>query len=372
MCNNDWKGVENDLSKVPGKAMSKYRHAFLDEIIHGEKKGERRHPDDGDRSSLREKLLENVKKIKEDPVSAVNSKLHLIKGAKTMQPHELIKDILPDNFYGPVGGIPFKEASPVHEAQWALMVEKVKQAGSFSNTIIMSDVSGSMSGIPMEVSIALGLMVSQIQTGPWADRLMVFSTNPKWYSVPNGAETTLKEKVEVVAKMDWAYGSTNLEKCFDMILDFALENKIKNEDMPKQFMIITDMCWDQATSNNQAASNAQKLLLSIMKNKYKFHNYDFPTIILWNVRSNDITFQVSADMPGVITLGGFSINLLKSILEGKEIDVRKMSAGDMVLHGLNKKCYDGVEELLIEKCPEIFGKFVKWDFEDDRFYESSE
>ena len=44
----------------------------------------------------------------------------------------------------------------------------------------------------------------------------------------------------------------------------------------------------------------------------------------------------------------------------------------MVLHGLNKKCYDRVEGMLIEKCPEIFGKFVKWDFEDDRFYKSSE
>ncbi|KAK6252822.1 hypothetical protein QUC31_014542 [Theobroma cacao] len=41
------------------------------------------------------------------------------------------------------------------------------------------DVSGSMSGISMEVSVALGVLVSELSEEPWKGKLITFSKNPK-------------------------------------------------------------------------------------------------------------------------------------------------------------------------------------------------
>merc|ERR1712168_334569 len=106
----------------------------------------------------------------------------------------------------------------------------------------MSDVSGSMGGIPMEVSIALGLMISQVQSGIWANRLLTFSENPEWFEIPEG---NLAQKISAIARMNWG-GSTNMEAAFDLILNLAKENNIPKETMPKTFLILTDMCWNNA------------------------------------------------------------------------------------------------------------------------------
>lgn len=42
----------------------------------------------------------------------------------------------------------------------------MKKKGKLSNTLSVCDVSGSMSGTPMEVCIALGLLVSEISKDP--------------------------------------------------------------------------------------------------------------------------------------------------------------------------------------------------------------
>lgn len=47
------------------------------------------------------------------------------------------------------------------------------------NVCVMSDVSGSMSGVPMNVSIGLGLVISQLNKHPkFGQRVMTFETNP--------------------------------------------------------------------------------------------------------------------------------------------------------------------------------------------------
>merc|ERR1712038_1415935 len=100
----------------------------------------------------------------------------------------------------------------------------------------MSDVSGSMGGIPMEVSVALGLMIAQIQTGPWANKLLTFSENPNWFTLTES--DPIPEKIKQIRNMDWGC-TTNIEKAFKLILDVAVANKIEKEDMIKQIIILS-------------------------------------------------------------------------------------------------------------------------------------
>merc|ERR1711963_900153 len=104
----------------------------------------------------------------------------------------------------------------------------------------------------MEVSIALGMMIAEVQEGAWANRVMTFSENPSWFALPRESfddktkDASLKEKVTALAGAPWGMG-TNMEKAFDLVLEVAQANNIPKEMMPKQFIILTDMCWNEAT-----------------------------------------------------------------------------------------------------------------------------
>lgn len=358
MCAKNYEeiGKEKYLSTIPGKAMSKYRYAFLDEFKYGTKAGERRHTLDEERTMLRENLKALTQKAIDNPEMAQK----LIKGGKTMQPHELIRDIY-QNMRNPA-----YEVSPIHEAQWVAMRQKTKESGSLSDTIVMSDVSGSMGGIPMDVSIALGMMIAEVQDGIWANRLLTFDDNPSWFALP-GKEANLKEKVRALAEAPWG-GSTNMEKAFQLVLDVAKTNNVPKESMPKQMIILTDMCWNEATRsyNYETQNYDAKPQLKIFKQRFEDAGYDFPVIILWNLRSSDISFQNESNDEGVINLAGFSIALLKSILEGSELDLTKMTPCDMLLDTLSKKRYDqvfeGIKKVSGDGSP--FAGFNKWNFDD--------
>lgn len=59
------------------------------------------------------------------------------------------------------------------------MVDDLSQKGKLKNCLAICDVSGSMSGTPMEVSVALGVVVSELSVEPWKGKLITFSKNPK-------------------------------------------------------------------------------------------------------------------------------------------------------------------------------------------------
>lgn len=333
--------------------MSQYHKAFLDEYKYGQKAGQRRHEGDEEREYLRNALQNLTKEAIEKP------ELNLIKGGKTLMPHEIVRTIYSTMYQEGV------EESQVHIAQWKSAVENVRKCGSLDSTIIMSDVSGSMHGIPMEVSIALGLMISEVQQGPWKNRVLTFSESPKWFQVPEG--NSLVEKVKALAGADWG-GSTNIEAAFKLILDQAVEYQMPQESMPKQFIIVSDMCFNEATGNyGSNVDNATQF--EKYRQMYAEKGYTLPVNIFWNVRSNDVNFQNASDDVGVVNLGGFSIALLKCILEGKELDLTSMTPCDMVLTTLNKDRYQPVFDI-IEKVGETDLKgFTRWDFEDKSNYD---
>lgn len=101
---------------------------------------------------------ERFKKYLEDDKSG---KTKIAAGA--VLPHEIIGDL---------------DGGEVAELQWKRMVDDMRTKGSLTNCIAISDVSGSMEGTPMEVSVALGLLVSELAEEPWRGKLITFSRTP--------------------------------------------------------------------------------------------------------------------------------------------------------------------------------------------------
>jgi uncharacterized protein with von Willebrand factor type A (vWA) domain len=114
--------------------------------------------------------------------------------------------------------------------------------GCTERILPVCDVSGSMQGQPMDVSIGLGLYISERNEGPFKDLVLTFSAEPQFHMVQGN---TLTDRVHNLRKADWGY-NTDLNKTFRMLLDRAKAGNVAQEDMPTKLLIISDMEFDAA------------------------------------------------------------------------------------------------------------------------------
>ena len=57
-----------------------------------------------------------------------------------------------------------------------------------------------MTGEPMKVCIALGLLTAQVTNTPWQNHVITFSANPKFHTLP---DDSLYAKVQSLRGMEW-------------------------------------------------------------------------------------------------------------------------------------------------------------------------
>ncbi|VAI90650.1 unnamed protein product [Triticum turgidum subsp. durum] len=135
------------------------------------------------------------------------------------------------------------------------MVDDLRSKGSLCNCISVCDVSGSMTGTPMEVCIALGVLTSELSEEPWAGKVITFSERPELQLI-NG--NTLREKMRFVQRMDWDM-NTNFQAVFDQILRTAVEARLAPEKMIRTVFVYSDMEFDQASGCEGAAVVGHRL-----------------------------------------------------------------------------------------------------------------
>lgn len=230
------------------------------------------------------KYLEDVKQ----------GKANIASGA--LLPHDIIRSCLAHYSHG---------QEMVAELQWKGMVDDMLNKGKLTNCIAVCDVSGSMEGTPMEVSVALGLLVSELSDEPWKGQLITFSCKPDLHVV-NGS--SLREKCEFIKMMKWNM-NTNFQKVFDKILQVAVDAKLTEEQMIKRVFVFSDMEFDQASLHPWETD------YMVIQRNFREKGYEkVPDIVFWNL-SNSSATPVKATQNGVALLSGFSKNLLTIFLE---------------------------------------------------------
>ncbi len=260
MCKKDWTGIE--YSHVPSVAMNKYRKAWY-------KNDETRFTD----------YLASVKKGE----SKIN--------ASAIFPHDLIKSYI---------GWKAKDMPESVEIQWNNLPNFLTDVES-NSFIPVCDVSGSMMGVPMEISIALGLYISERNVGAFQNAFLTFSQHPQLQYL----DGTLAERLVQLAGADWG-GNTNLIATFNLILNKAKEAELPENEMPKTILIISDMEFDEACGN--------KTNFEVIKEKYAQSGYNMPNIVFWNVngRINNLPVQVKDNNTALIS--GASPSIIKAVL----------------------------------------------------------
>uniref|UniRef100_A0ACD6AB65 Uncharacterized protein n=1 Tax=Avena sativa TaxID=4498 RepID=A0ACD6AB65_AVESA len=216
--------------------------------------------------------------------------------AGALLPHQILQSAIEDD-------------DEVADLQWQRMVDDLLALGKLSNCLAVCDVSGSMSGLPMDVCVALGLLLSELCDEPWRHRVITFSQHPQLHHIEG---STLSEKAEFIGEMDWDM-NTDFQAVFDQLLRVAVAGNVPPERMVKKVFVFSDMEFDQASSSPWETD------YEAITRKYSEAGYGaaVPQIVFWNLRDSE-SVPVTAGENGVALVSGFSKNLLKLFLDGSD------------------------------------------------------
>ena len=111
----------------------------------------------------------------------------------------------------------------------------------------------------------------------------------------------------------WSAGvgySTNLERAFMYILDTAIENNVKPEEMPKALVVVSDMEIDPFFRGYQLD------FLEEMTRRFRNAGYSMPKVLFWNVEGRNSTFHAKYTNPNAVFASGYSASAFTSIVKG--------------------------------------------------------
>lgn len=237
--------------------------------------------------------------------------------ADTLYPYDIVRSYLNENRY---------DVDDVLESQWRALPNYI--GDNECDILPICDVSGSMRGIPMYMSVSLGIYIAERTKSFCRNNFVTFSEHPSIIKL-NGKN--LKENIEIVYNSDWGY-NTNLEYVFDLILETALNCKASQDDLPSKLLVITDMEFDEGSSLDEP-------LLKSIEDKYKKHNYKLPKIIWWNVDAENTMFPMQ-EKDNALFVSGASPSIMKSILNDNVVSPIDIITDTVLTDRYSKIVYD--------------------------------
>jgi hypothetical protein len=282
MCANRWNDI--NFSHVPSQAGRIYSKAFA------------RHTPE-EYSEWKESLQKGDTKI----------------NVGQLYPHEIIGKLFSDY--------------PAEEA-WKTLGDKYP---STSKKILpVCDVSGSMmSGnsnvVPLHVCIALGIFLSERNTGPFKDVFCTFSARPELEKLSGN----LKQKYNDLSRADWGM-NTDINKVFDLILKAA--KKSNPSDIPEFILILSDMQFDACVTGETAFERYSSQFAAI--------GVPVPKSIFWNLNFKG-NVPVKHNEEGVALVSGFSPSVLETIVTSPD----RLTPAGMMQHTLSNKRYDAINDV---------------------------
>lgn len=316
MSNKNWTGIKYE--GVPSRANLIYNSAFL-------------RNDEERRREYLGKLEKGETKI----------------NASTLYPHDIVHKYVRQGW-----SCRLNPKDAAIEAMWKALPNTVNDCG---NTMVVADGSGSMtttvdnksSVTALDVANALAIYFAERSSGEFKDKYITFSENPQLVDFSNC--NSLHAKLQKALDHN-EVANTNIEAVFDLILATAIKNRMRQEDMVSNILIVSDMEFDScATCSNPynrdywgrpIRVNPDQRLFNKIAQKYAAAGYKMPRLIFWNVNSRTGTIPVKENDLGVALVSGFSTNIAKMVMSGKT------DPFECLLETLNSERYAPIEAAL--------------------------
>ena len=260
---------------VPAHAMLKYRCAF-------ERQDEKRFTE----------YLDQVKNLEKE--------IH----SETLFPYEILRPFFRNTWYNTYEDVKGEE---VLERLWDYLPGAVKN----SNAISVVDTSGSMFCsygplIPALVSQAMGLYCAERCTGVFHNHLITFESRPHLVEIHGD---TLRDKLKYLHSLPWGF-STNLEAVFELILNTAVKNNVKQKELPSVIYIFSDMEF------NCCMRNADQTVYENARELFEAYGYQMPAVVFHNVNSWQMQTPVTAHTRGTALSSGASTHTMGYSFDG--------------------------------------------------------
>ncbi len=334
MCDKHFADI--DPAAVPGRALQKYTKAFLNQP------STYRHPEhprpsvDPDRIACAEHFTEHFAKAAKGEAK--------LNGSKTVFPHELIKKVVSSlgrhRYYDYDGDSNVTSSMTQEEKDavvgvWNQMVKDAKEGGGLGRSLAMCDFSGSMqsSGTNHDttywVSMAMGLLISEVTTDEFKDVFLTFDSTPSLHHLPKG---DIFQRVASIHGGLAQGTSTDFQKAMDLVLQRCKAMRVRPGQEPENLIVLTDMNWDQACSSSQSSYYTGNRYRHVVKtDPWQTHvemireafyragedmwgpgrGLKMPRIVIWNIAATSTDFHAKADTEGVVMLSGWSPSLFK-------------------------------------------------------------
>lgn len=282
------KDYSFDYSKLPSRAIHKYRKAF-----------ER---NDNARFAAYHDTLHKVLVRGEKSVSDVKI------NTAGLYPYDVVKPIL--------RGVNISETGKLQlDNQWRSLRNYFEGTSGNHSWLAVVDTSGSMfdawgadrNVASIEVAVSLGLYVAERNNGIFKNQMITFSHRPSFITVDD--KWSLYDKVKHVERANWGM-NTDLEAVFSLVLNAAVKANIPAEEMPEAIVIISDMQFDQCTYNRDC--------LGMIRGKYEAAGYKCPKLVFWNASARaNCSKPITRDKTGTILVGGCKPGMFEQVLSAK-------------------------------------------------------
>lgn len=231
------------------------------------------------------------------------------------------------------------------EAMWKALPDYVARNADGS-TMVVCDTSGSMkmcvggtSMTALDVAHSIAIYFSEKLSGPFKDKWITFSGRPQYVDM-NNCKTLADKLTLAYSKAEVA--NTDLKKTFMLILKTAVDNNLKQEDLPSSLLICSDMHFDQGTYNYQSYGADKCSLMKEISDEFAKHGYRVPRCVWWNIaggfnRSTPIPVQQMEN--GCALVSGFSPAIAKIVFSAKA------DPYDALVETLSSERYDAIEKV---------------------------
>ncbi len=308
MSKREWSQI--NYAAVPSRANLLYNNAFL--------------RNDKERRMC---YLESLKKGE--------TKIH----AGVLFPHDIVH-----NYKKELYSYQLKELDNTLEELWKALPDYGTNDG---NTLCVADGSGSMLSTIggtqvrcLDVANSLAIYFAERSKGQFQNTYLTFSEHPQIVDFKKAV--SLKEKL-IIASRHNEVANTNIEAVFDLILMTAIKQQMKQEELPQNILILSDMEFDACVCCNADGNyptKPSKKLFHIFEERYQKAGYQLPRLVFWNIGSQTGTIPIRQNDLGVALVSGFSPNIVKMVLSNK---TDSMAA---LLEQLQSKRYDAIEQAI--------------------------
>lgn len=231
------------------------------------------------------------------------------------------------------------------EELWKALPDFVNGSG---NTICVADGSGSMTTCvgctnvsALNVANALAIYFSERSSGQFKNKYITFSEHPQLVDFSNA--DTLREKLEITSKYT-EVANTNIEAVFDLILQTAINNKMSQDELPQNILILSDMEFDSCVTSGKSdrwyVNRPTKKLFEVFSDRYAEYGYKLPRLVFWNICSRTGTIPVKENDLGVALVSGFSPAIAKMVLSNSTDPLK------CLLEQINSERYEAVENAI--------------------------